>query len=549
MDMLPNSSLNGKSAYQKVKKPSDLNAVNEQCYAAALLRGVRCLELDLWDGLDGREPVIAKQKPQTPSDKRLPVAIVLKIIRQFLQQHPYTFPILLKLENHCCTLVQQRLAQLLYTHLGKDNYIATPSLQHYDLDASVALPSPDILRGKVVIIGKRPKKVISGRNVRKDDFDVDNDKFSDKGKYLDVDEDEDKEQYGRIVGFNTKGPVRSHDADALERSPDELLFMAEEEADRAHKAAQESHAQTSQLEREAQQYEKRAAHWAQRSGLTRGEIQRRAACFSQGTSLVDIVNDRNLAENSVDNGYLNGEEKSAKEEGLEVHEVLPGFLEGNKEKYQQAAQDAMECAGREAQAHTVLQEKEEALRMAIANLEMSRKRESTVADSAKRAAAEARSHFEHAESARERVEQVRELLQSSRDQSSSAGTVVQTALTEAKISEKRAADAEARAARAAQSAEKDRKRADDETKKEESLEQEVNSLHSRCVTATESAKAARERVEKAAAMLDRVNEDIRVIETSSQYRTESQEGGRNGGDFVAKHAAKIEEREMWYVAS
>jgi len=532
LDQLPNS-LNGKSAYSKSK-----GNLNEQMYSAALLRGVRCLELDVWDGLDGREPVVAKQRPTQPSDKRLAVDVVLKVIRQFLLQNPYEFPILLKIENHGSTIVQQRLAKLLSEHFGKDNLLLKPQ---QELDVSITLPSPEQARGKVIIIGKRPKTVLPGRMVRNDDFDVDND-YYDKRKAARVDDsslpggdndedDEDADAIGVVVGFSAQGPVRSHAADAVRRSPAELAQLAEDEAASALNTANEAQARAAELEEEAKQQELRANHWAIRSGLSPAEVKRRAA--GEG-----VESDR-----GEEVYILAEEEKSTKEEGLEVHDILPEFVEGSRVQYQKSAQDAMDSAGREAQCLALLREKEEAHRMAKENLEMAKQREASVVENAKRAATEARENFEHAEVAKERVEKVRELLQNSRDQSSSAGTVVQTAHTEAKISEKRAAEAEARAARAAESAEADRNLADDETRKEEIIEQEVNSLHEKCLQATEAGKKSRERVEKAAAMLERVNEQIRLIETSSQYRKEVQSKA-SGGSFLAKHSAKIEEREM-----
>jgi hypothetical protein len=154
---------------------------------------------------------------------------------------------------------------------------------------------------------------------------------------------------------------------------------------------------------------------------------------------------------------------------------------------------------------------------------MSKQREKELAEEARRAAVEARSHREHAEVAKARVDTVRELLLSSEKNASTSGTVVVTATTEAKISEKRAGEAEARASRALAIAQKDRARADDETGKEEALEQKVSNLHAKYTEALDVAAEARDRVEKAASMLDRVNEQIKLIEGSSQFRKELQD--------------------------
>jgi hypothetical protein len=162
------------------------------------------------------------------------------------------------------------------------------------------------------------------------------------------------------------------------------------------------------------------------------------------------------------------------------------------------------------------------LHRAECDLKMSQQLERNAIEQAKKAATEARLNVEAANTARERIEVVRELMKTSKDQSSSAGTVVQTAITEATISEKRASEAEARATRASAVAAKDRTRADEETKREEQLEQETTSLHVQCKEKAEVVTKARERLLKANQMHDKINEQIKLIERSSQYRQEKE---------------------------
>jgi hypothetical protein len=539
-------SFHGKSAYAKIR--GGHTATDEQSYMSALLRGARCLEIDVWDSPDEREPVISKHQPK-PNDKCMSLQVVLRSIREFLNQQPYSFPIILKMENHCSPKVQLTIAKRLHEFLGSANLLVRP--QNEKLDADITLPSPEQTRGKVIIIAKRPKVIRPGRMVKLDDFDADNDVYHapaakessfDRKQISMIDGEEEKEEMDTrpIVGFDERGPIRSEFYDGLVESPEQLLEIANQEAAETQKEAQGAAFLAKEMKREAEQSEKRAASLTHHSGLTPQEVKRRAAKALGTTS----------SEDDSDEVQIRGEEKSSKEEGLEVYDVLPDFVEGSRSLYEQAAKEATESAGHEAQCHMALRDKEEAYRMAKANLDMSRQREKTVFENAKRAAVEARSNREYAESAKERVEKVRELLRSSKDQSSSAGNVVQTALTEAKISEKRAADAEARAARAAKAAENDRVRADDETKREETLEQEVNELHNECIKATEAAKAARGRLEKARAMLDRVNEQLKLIERSSQFRREMQtQSASEGhpmnhakGSFIEKHDAKLEEK-------
>jgi len=129
-------------------------------------------------------------------------------------------------------------------------------------------------------------------------------------------------------------------------------------------------------------------------------------------------------------------------------------------------------------------------------------------------------------------------------------------MTEAKISEQRASETESRASRALSTAEKERARADKETKKEELLESEAALLHEKCVEASKEAKTTRSRMEKCISMLDRVNEQIKLIERSSQFQKElkEQKEGRRavistnsspirGSNFVVKHAGKLQESD------
>lgn len=524
--------------------------VDEQQYMAALLRGVRCLELDVWDGLDGLEPVVARCQPTHPADKRLPLHAILRVVASFLDQHPHSFPILLKLENHVQTpAVQQRLAKLLQDVLR--DKLAKPSLDQ-QLDTPVTLPSPEALRGKVVVLGKRPKKLFHGAMVCQDEYDADNDSFHALEKLREASSNsgaavasllssaslpEEEGDFRVVVGFTPKGPVRAAlGSNAPAKTPHELLQEAVQEWKAAQYEVEQCTEDARMRDAAADAAETQAAHYTHLSGWTPSQVKQRALQMQRGLS---------------PRGLDDEEEKSTKEEGLEVHEVLPEFVEGSRGRYESAAREAMEEAGREAQCHALFKDKENALLMARDNLEMARQREQSLSENARRARNDALAHQEHAEAAKERVVKVRDLLRNSKDQTSTAGTVVQTALTEAKISEKRAADAEARANRAQLAADNDRKRADEETRKEEALEMQVNEMHDECMKATEATRAARERVEKAASMLERVNDQLKIIETSSQYRSEVQasslKDGYNvprGGSFIAKHTSKLEEREM-----
>eukprot|EP00743_Colponemidia_sp_Colp-15_P005877 GILK01006318.1.p1 GENE.GILK01006318.1~~GILK01006318.1.p1 ORF type:complete len:964 (+),score=217.74 GILK01006318.1:37-2892(+) len=119
------------------------SSVNQ--YINVLLRGCRCVELDCWDGPDG-EPIIFHGHTLTT---RIKFQDVIQAVKQYgFQQNPY--PIILSLEMHCSLPQQERIAYYLTSILG-DSLVTLPS----DADKMKSLPSPNALRNKVIVKGKR----------------------------------------------------------------------------------------------------------------------------------------------------------------------------------------------------------------------------------------------------------------------------------------------------------------------------------------------------------------------------------------------------------
>ncbi|RVE60107.1 hypothetical protein OJAV_G00195100 [Oryzias javanicus] len=114
-------------------------------YIRALSHGCRCVELDCWNG-DRGEPVIYHGHTLT---SKVPFVDVIKTINEYaFKASPY--PLILSLENHCSLEQQAVMARHLRSILG-DKLLLRP----LTTEESKYLPSPEDLKGKILVKGKR----------------------------------------------------------------------------------------------------------------------------------------------------------------------------------------------------------------------------------------------------------------------------------------------------------------------------------------------------------------------------------------------------------
>ncbi|XP_062972827.1 1-phosphatidylinositol 4,5-bisphosphate phosphodiesterase delta-4 [Elgaria multicarinata webbii] len=114
-------------------------------YIRALKRGCRCLEVDCWDGSNG-EPIV--YHGHTFTSKILFREVVTTLEKYAFRGSDY--PIILSIENHCSIEQQDIMAEQLKGILGEQLLTTT-----IDGCVPAQLPSPEELKGKIILKGKR----------------------------------------------------------------------------------------------------------------------------------------------------------------------------------------------------------------------------------------------------------------------------------------------------------------------------------------------------------------------------------------------------------
>ncbi|KAL1779168.1 1-phosphatidylinositol 4,5-bisphosphate phosphodiesterase delta-3 [Sigmodon hispidus] len=116
-----------------------------EAYIRAFAQGCRCVELDCWEG-PGGEPIIYHGHTLTSK-------ILFRDVIQAVHDHAFKlspYPVILSLENHCGLEQQGVMAHHLRSILG--DMLVTQAL---DSQNPEALPSPEQLKGRVLVKGKK----------------------------------------------------------------------------------------------------------------------------------------------------------------------------------------------------------------------------------------------------------------------------------------------------------------------------------------------------------------------------------------------------------